>query len=66
MAKKIEYKDLLDAGVHFGHLTRKWNPKMAPYIFMEKNGIHLIDLNKTMVCLDEANAALRTIVRSGR
>jgi len=66
MAKKIEYKDLLDAGVHFGHLTRKWNPKMAPYIFMEKNGIHLIDLNKTIVCLDEANAALRTIVRSGR
>ncbi len=66
MAKKIEYKDLLDAGVHFGHLTRKWNPKMAPYIFMEKNGIHLIDLNKTLVCLDEANAALKTIVRSGR
>jgi len=66
MAKKIEYKDLLDAGVHFGHLTRKWNPKMAPYIFMEKNGIHLIDLNKTLVCLDEANTALKTIVRSGR
>jgi small subunit ribosomal protein S2 len=66
MAKKIEYKDLLDAGVHFGHLTRKWNPKMAPYIFMEKNGIHLIDLNKTISCLDEANAALKTIVRSGR
>jgi len=66
MAKKIEYKDLLDAGVHFGHLTRKWNPKMAPYIFMEKNGIHLIDLNKTLVCLDEANAALKSIVRSGR
>ncbi len=66
MAKKIEYKDLLDAGVHFGHLTRKWNPKMAPYIFMEKNGIHLIDLNKTLVCLDEANTALKSIVRSGR
>ncbi|MBC7450699.1 MAG: 30S ribosomal protein S2 [Cytophagales bacterium] len=66
MAKKIEYKDLLDAGVHFGHLTRKWNPKMAPYIFMEKNGIHLIDLNKTLVCLDEASTALKSIVRSGR
>jgi len=66
MAKKIEYKDLLDAGVHFGHLTRKWNPKMAPYIFMEKNGIHLIDLNKTLVCLDEASNALKGIVRSGR
>jgi len=66
MAKKIEYKDLLDAGVHFGHLIRKWNPKMAPYIFMEKNGIHLIDLNKTLVCLDEASNALKGIVRSGR
>jgi len=66
MAKKIEYKDLLDAGVHFGHLTRKWNPKMAPYIFMEKNGIHLIDLNKTIACLDEASTAIKGIVRSGR
>ena len=45
------YKELLDAGVHFGHLTRKWDPKMAPYIFMEKNGIHIIDLNKTVVAL---------------
>jgi len=57
---------LLDAGVHFGHLTRKWDPKMAPYIFMEKNGIHIIDLNKTISSLEEASAALRSIVRSGR
>ena len=51
--EKIEYKDLLDAGVHFGHLTRKWNPKIAPYVFMERNGIHIIDLNKTLASLDE-------------
>ena len=63
---KIEYKDLLDAGVHFGHLTRKWNPRMAEYIFMEKNGIHIIDLNKTLVCLEDASNALKSIVRSGR
>ena len=62
----LEYKDLLDAGVHFGHLTRKWDPKMAPYIFMEKNGIHLIDLNKTIACLDDASAAIKNVVRSGR
>mgnify|MGYP003643966405 CR=1 FL=1 len=55
----LEYKDLLDAGVHFGHLTRKWDPQMAPYIFMEKNGIHIIDLNKTLVCLEEASKALK-------
>lgn len=66
MANKLEYKDLLDAGVHFGHLTRKWDPRMAPYIFMEKNGIHIIDLNKTLGCLDEASKALKGIVRSGR
>lgn len=64
--QKLEYKDLLDAGVHFGHLTRKWNPKMAPYIFMEKNGIHIIDLNKTIVELDNAAQALQAVVRSGR
>lgn len=63
---KLTYKDLLDAGVHFGHLTRKWNPKMAPYIFMENNGIHIIDLNKTLACLDEASEVLKNIVRSGR
>jgi small subunit ribosomal protein S2 len=62
----LEYKDLLDAGVHFGHLTRKWNPKMAPYIFMERNGIHIIDLNKTLSSLDLACDAVRKIVRSGR
>ncbi len=62
----LEYKDLLNAGVHFGHLTRKWNPKMAPYIFMEKNGIHLIDLNKTIACLNDAAAVMENIVRSGR
>jgi small subunit ribosomal protein S2 len=66
MAEKITYQELLEAGVHFGHLTRKWNPKMAEYIFMENNGIHIIDLNKTMACLDEATFALKNIVRSGR
>ena len=60
------YKDLLDAGAHFGHLTRKWDPKMAPYIFMEKNGIHIIDLNKTLVSLDYAATAIRNIEKSGR
>ena len=63
---QVEYKDLLDAGVHFGHLTRKWDPRMAPYIFMEKNGIHIIDLNKTLASLQEAQNAIRGIVRSGR
>jgi small subunit ribosomal protein S2 len=66
MPKKLEYQELLDAGVHFGHLKRKWNPKMAPYIFMEKNGIHIIDLNKTIACFDEAASALKNIVKSGR
>jgi small subunit ribosomal protein S2 len=66
MAEKLTYQDLLDAGVHFGHLTRKWNPKMAEYIFMENNGIHIIDLNKTLDRLDEAIFALKNIVRSGR
>ena len=63
---KIKYNDLLDAGVHFGHLTRKWDPKMAPYIFMERNGIHIIDLNKTIACLEEAADYIQSIVRSGR
>jgi small subunit ribosomal protein S2 len=63
---QITQQELLEAGVHFGHLTRKWNPKMAPYIFMEKNGIHLIDLNKTAVKLDEAAQAIKNIVKSGR
>jgi small subunit ribosomal protein S2 len=64
--RTIKYNDLLDAGVHFGHLTRKWDPKMAPYIFMERNGIHIIDLNKTIACLEEAADYIQTIVRSGR
>ncbi|MEM6736826.1 MAG: 30S ribosomal protein S2 [Bacteroidota bacterium] len=64
--QQLEHKDLLDAGVHFGHLTRKWNPAMAPFIFMEKNGIHVIDLYKTLSCLDEATAAIKSVVRSGR
>ncbi len=63
---KATYQELLDAGVHFGHLTRKWNPKMSPYIFMERNGIHIIDLNKTIVKLDEAANAIKQIVKSGR
>ncbi|NOZ36193.1 MAG: 30S ribosomal protein S2 [Chlorobi bacterium] len=63
---KVDFKQLLDAGVHFGHLKRKWNPKMAPYIFMEQNGIHIIDLYKTMVKLDEAAAAAKQIAKSGR
>lgn len=63
---QLEYKNLLDAGVHFGHMTRKWDPRMAPYIFMEKNGIHIIDLNKTLACLDEAQQIVKGIVRSGR
>jgi small subunit ribosomal protein S2 len=66
MSTKLEYKELLDAGVHFGHLTRKWDPRMAPYIFTEKNGIHIIDLNKTMSSLDTACEAIQNIVRSGR
>ncbi len=63
---KIEIKDLLDAGVHFGHLTRKWNPNMAPYIYGERNGIHIIDLYKTAAKIDEAADALQKIANSGR
>ena len=63
---RTEFKQLLDAGVHFGHLKRKWNPAMAPYIFMEKIGIHIIDLQKTIVKIDEAAEALKQISRSGR
>lgn len=66
MANKIEVKDLLEAGVHFGHLTRKWNPNMAPYIYMERNGIHVINLYKTVAKLEEANEALKKIAASGR
>jgi len=63
---RTNFQELLDAGVHFGHLKRKWNPAMAPYIFMEKNGIHLIDLQKTVVKIDEAAAAIKQITKSGR
>lgn len=62
----INIQDLLDAGAHFGHLTKKWNPKMAPFIFMEQNGIHLIDVNKTKAKLEEAAAAMKNIIKSGR
>ena len=63
---RTNFQELLDAGVHFGHLKRKWNPKMAPYIFMENNGIHIIDLHKTVVKIDEAAAAVKQIAKSGR
>ena len=63
---QTEVKDLLNAGVHFGHLTRKWNPNMAPYIYMERNGIHIINLYKTAAKIEEAQAALRKIAVSGR
>ena len=62
----VSTEKLLEAGVHFGHLTSKWNPKMAPYIFMEQNGIHIIDLNKTSAKLDEAQNAIANIARTGR
>lgn len=64
--EKISQQQLLDAGVHFGHLKKKWNPKMLPYIFMERKGIHIIDLNKTQEKLEESAAALRQIAKSGR
>lgn len=63
---KANFQELLEAGVHFGHLKRKWNPKMAPYIFMERNGIHIIDLHKTVAKIEEASAALSQIAKSGK
>ncbi len=63
---RTDFNTLLEAGAHFGHLKRKWNPKMAPYIFMEKNGIHIIDLHKTVLKVDEAAAAIKQIAKSGR
>lgn len=63
---RITFEELLEAGVHFGHLKRKWNPAMAPYIFMERNGIHIIDLEKTIGKLDEAALAMKHIARSGK
>lgn len=66
MANNIEIKDLLDAGVHFGHLTRRWDPNMAPYIYMERNGIHIINLYKTAAKIEETSDALKKIAASGR
>jgi small subunit ribosomal protein S2 len=63
---RTNFKELLDAGVHFGHLKRKWNPAMAPYIFMERNGIHIIDLEKTVEKIDEAASAMKHIAKSGK
>ena len=63
---RTNFQELLDAGSHFGHLARKWNPKMAPYIFVERNGIHIIDLHKTVVKIDEAAEFLKEMARSGR
>ena len=63
---RTNFQELLDAGAHFGHLARKWNPKMAPYIFIERNGIHIIDLHKTVVMIDDAAEVLKDMARSGR
>lgn len=63
---RTTFEQLLESGAHFGHLKRKWNPSMAPYIFMERNGIHIIDLHKTVVKIDEAAAAIKQIASSGR
>ena len=60
------YKEMLDAGVHYGHMKRKWNPKMLPYIFMERKGIHIIDLNRTSECLEQSAEAMKQIAKSGR
>jgi small subunit ribosomal protein S2 len=60
------YKELLDAGVHFGHMKKKWNPKMLSYIFMERKGIHIIDLNRTIECLEDAGKAMKSMARSGK
>ncbi|HRN94961.1 MAG TPA: 30S ribosomal protein S2, partial [Chitinophagales bacterium] len=64
--QKLSQEALLEAGVHFGHLKRKWNPKMLPYIFTEKKGIHIIDLNRTQEKLEEAASALRFMAKSGK
>ncbi len=63
---RTNFQELLDAGAHFGHLARKWNPKMAPYIFDQKNGIHIIDLHKTVVKIDEAADEMKMLAKSGR
>ncbi len=66
MSSRTNFNELLEAGSHFGHLKRKWNPAMAPYIFTEKNGIHIIDLNKTVVKIEDAASALKQIAKSGK
>lgn len=63
---KVTFDEMLEAGVHFGHLKRKWNPSMSPYIFMERNGIHIIDLYKTQAKLEEASNAMKQVAKSGR
>ena len=63
---RTNFKELLEAGVHFGHLKKKYNPAMSPYVFMEKNGIHIIDLNKTVAMLEDATAAMKQIAKSGK
>ena len=63
---KAQYQDLLQAGVHFGHMRKKWNPKMRQYIFAERKGVHIIDLNRTMECIEDAASAARSIAKSGR
>ena len=63
---RTNFKQLLDAGVHFGHQKRKWNPAMAPYVFMERNGIHIIDLNKSVAKIEQAASALKQIAMSGK
>jgi len=63
---RAQYQDLLQAGVHFGHMRKKWNPKMRQYIFAERKGVHIIDLNRTIECIDEAAGAARSIAKSGR
>ncbi len=63
---RTNFQELLEAGAHFGHLARKWNPKMAPYIFIERNGIHIIDLHKSVVKIDEAAEVMKELARSGR
>ncbi len=63
---RTNFKELLDSGVHFGHLKKKWNPGMSPYVFMQRNGIHIIDLNKTIGMLEQASLALKQIIKSGR
>lgn len=64
--QKPTYKELLDAGVHFGHMKKKWNPKMLSYIFMERKGIHIIDLNRTLECLEQAGNAMRSMAKAGK